>query len=43
MFVYMDFGMDVITVFNKMGLFTEVNYYELGCNSDVVLVFHSQK
>jgi len=43
MFVYTDFGMDIIDRLNAIGLTTEVYYYKPGDDSDVAVVFRSQK
>jgi 2-polyprenyl-3-methyl-5-hydroxy-6-metoxy-1,4-benzoquinol methylase/glycosyltransferase involved in cell wall biosynthesis len=43
MFVYTDFGMDVVEKLNKMGLNTEVFYVSPEVDLDVAMVFRSHK
>ena len=43
MFVYTDFGMDVVAKLDKMGLKTEVFYLNLEDELDVAMIFRSRK
>jgi SAM-dependent methyltransferase len=43
MFVYTDFGMDIIDMLNAIGLKTEVYYYKPGDDTDMAVVFRSRK
>ena len=42
MFVYTDFGMDIIPLLNEMRLTTDVYYYHPGDDNNVAIVFRSQ-